>query len=139
MLTWLLIALIVFTLIVTYLFWIRPILKTKPSFATYYAREGSVWAALDIKFSGLKQKATTALVLVIGFVVSAYDAIVSFAAQAGFDWGHITTLSSKVPSWAWPLIGMALIKLVQYFRDLQDKRTAEVLVAKGIDPIVVKE
>src|ERR1035437_434126 len=139
MLNALLFVLIALTLLATYLLCIRPVLKTKPSFATYYAREGSVWTALNVKFAGLKQRMTTAAVLVTGFVVSSYDVIVSFAAQAGFDWGNMTTLSSKVPSWAWPLIGMALIKLVQYFRDLQDRRTADVLITKGINPIVEKE
>lgn len=136
MLNLLLFALILATLLAAYLFWIRPVLKTKPSFATYYAREESVWTALNIKFSGLKQKMTTALVMIAGFVVSAYDLIAPLAAQSGVD---VTKLTERVPPQVWPIIGMVLIGLVQYFRNLSDNRTNEVLVAKGIDPIVVKE
>ncbi len=134
MLTWLLVALIAFTLIVTYLFWIRPVLKTRPPFAAYYAEEGTLWAAFSAKFGGLKQKLTTALVMIAGFVVSAYDIIVPLAAQSGVD---VTKLTERVPPQMWPVIGMVLIGLVQYFRNLGDKRTAAVLVAKGIDPASV--
>src|SRR5450759_4364887 len=98
MLNLLLFALIVLTLLATYLFWIRPVLKTKPSFATYYAREDSVWTALNVKFAGLKQKMTTALVMIAGFVVSAYDLIAPLAAQSGVD---VTKLTERVPPQIW--------------------------------------
>ncbi len=136
MLTWLLVALILFTLVLTYLFWIRPVLKTRPSFAEFYAREDSFWAALSAKFGGLKQKLTTAFVMIAGFVVSAYDFLAPIFAQSGVD---VTTITSKIPPQAWPLIGMALIALVQYFRNIADKRVDEKLEARGIDPVVVKE
>jgi hypothetical protein len=134
MLNLLLFTLIVFTLIVTYLFWIRPVLKTKPSFAAYYAQEDSVWGAFSAKFGGLKQKLTTAFVMMAGFVVTSYDIIAPLAAQSGVD---VTKLTTRVPPQAWPIIGMVLIGLLQYFRYLGDKRTTEVLVAKGIDPASV--
>lgn len=136
MLNLLLFALILFTVVVTYLFWIRPVLKEKPSLSEYYDREGTLFAALNVKFAGIKQKATTAIVMIAGFVVSAYDFLAPLVAQSGVD---VTTLSSKVPPTLWPIIGMALIALVQWFRNLSDKRTEEVLESKGIDPIVVKE
>ena len=53
MLTWLLVTLIILTLIATYVFWIRPALKARPSFAEFYAREDSFWAALSAKFPRL--------------------------------------------------------------------------------------
>lgn len=123
MLTWLLVLLIVLTLIAIYVFWIRPVLKTRPSFAQYYAQADSFWAALDLKFNGLKQKLTTALVMGAGFVVSAYDFLAPLFAQAGVD---VTTILPKVPPQAWPLIGMALIALVQWFRNMADKRKQSV-------------
>lgn len=136
MLIWLLVILIVLTLIATYVFWVRPILKTRPSLAEYYAREDSLWAALSMKVSGLKQKLTTAIVMIAGFVVSAYDFLAPLVASSGVD---ITTITSKIPPQAWPLIGMALIALVQYFRNLGDKRTAAVLIENGIDPKEVEK
>lgn len=128
MLTWLLVVLIVLTLVATYVFWIRPILKTRPSLMQYYEREESLWAALSLKVSGLKQKLTTAVVMISGFVVSAYDFLAPLFAQSGVD---VTTITSKIPAQAWPLIGMALIALVQYFRNLGDKRAAADTDAKG--------
>lgn len=95
-----------------------------------------MWGAFSAKFSGLKQKLTTAVVMIAGFVVSSYDFIAPLASQSGVD---VTKLTERVPAQVWPIIGMVLIGLVQYFRNLSDKRTDEVLVAKGIDPIVVKE
>lgn len=124
MLTWLLVVLILLTLIATYVFWIRPILKTRPTFAEFYAREASIWTALQLKFGGIKQKMTTAFVMVSGFVVSAYDFLAPLFAQSGVD---VSTITSKIPPQAWPIIGMVLIGLVQYFRNLSDKRDA----AKG--------
>ncbi len=136
MLTWLLVVLIVFTLISTYAFWIRPVLKTRPSLAEFYAREDSFWAAISLKFGGLKQKLTTAFVMIAGFVVSAYDFLAPLFAQSGVD---VTTITSKIPPQAWPLIGMALMALVQYFRNLADKRIDQKLEDRGIDPVTVKE
>lgn len=121
MLTWLLLVLIVLTLISIYVFWIRPVLKTRPTLAQYYAAEENWWAALTLKFGGLKQKLTTAIVMAAGFVVSAYDFLAPLFVQSGVD---VTTISSKVPPQAWPLIGMALIALVQYFRNIADKKKA---------------
>lgn len=134
MLVLLFLGLLVVTLLVAYIGWIRPALKVQPTFASYYAKEDSLWAALSAKFAGLKQKLVTAAVLIMGFVVSAYDVIISATQASGFDWGNVSTLTSKVPAWAWPLIGMALIKLVQYFRDLGERRTIDALEQQGIDP-----
>src|SRR5690349_4981091 len=136
MLTSLLVALIAFALVAAYVFWIRPVLKTRPTFAEFYAREESFWKALSLKFGGIKQKLTTAFVMIAGFVVSAYDFLAPLFAQSGVD---VTTLTSRVPPKMWPLIGMALIALVQYFRNIADKRVDQKLAANGIDPAVVKE
>ena len=119
MTTLLLLFLIVFTLVTTYLFWIRPILKTKPSLMTYYAQERSIWSALYLKFDGFKQKLTTAIVGMAAFVVSTYDFLAPLFVQSGID---VTTISSHVPQKAWPIISFALIALVQYFRNLADKK-----------------
>jgi hypothetical protein len=84
--------------------------------------------------SGMKQWITTVMTFMVGFVVTAYDTIINLAQQTGFQWGNVQTITSRVPQWAWPMIGMALIGLVQWFREIQNRRTAEILESKGIDP-----
>lgn len=134
MLGWLLAVLIVLTAIAAYAFWIRPVLKKQPSLAAYYAQEESFWSALCLKLSGMRQWLTTIFTLAAGFVVTAYDAIVSLANQVGFQWGNVQLITAKVPSWAWPIIGMVLIGLVQWFRELGNRRVAALLAEKGVDP-----
>lgn len=135
MLNWLLVILIILTIIAAYVFWIRPALKLNPKFAEIYAREESFWAALGVKFKGIKQKLVTAFVMIAGFVVTSYDSVVSLAAQVGFDWGNVSTLTSKVPPAAWPVIGMVLIGTVQYFRNLSDKRVEQIATPAAAEEI----
>jgi hypothetical protein len=138
---WLLTGLIVSTLAATYVFWIRPLLKTTPTLGHFYAQEESFWQALNFKLGGLKQKLTTVAVMVTGFVVSAYDILAPLMEESGIQ---VETLTSKVPPQAWPVIGMVVIGLVQYFRKLSDKRDladalAPVTVDQAkIEPVVIK-
>ena len=44
------------TVVAVYWFWIRPILKSRPAFAEFYAREESVFTAVREKLKGIKQK-----------------------------------------------------------------------------------
>lgn len=131
---WLLIVLIIFTVATAYWFWIRPVLKKHPTFADYYAREEGFFSALKLKLSGMKQWLTTVATMSAGFVVTVYDTIISLADQAGFQWGNVQTITSRVPSWAWPIIGMALIGLVQWFREISNRRVAKVMQENGVDP-----
>lgn len=134
MLTWLLVILIILTAAAAYAFWIRPVLRKRPAFAEYYAQEESWWAAARLKLSGMKQWLTTVFTIAAGFVVTAYDAIISLAQQTGFQWGNVQTITSKVPSWAWPIIGMALIGMVQWFREIGNRRAEEAIRESGADP-----
>ena len=36
-----------------YLFWVRPILRSRPAFASFYAQAESFWAALRERFAGI--------------------------------------------------------------------------------------
>ncbi|MGH7175590.1 MAG: hypothetical protein ACREGR_04515 [Minisyncoccia bacterium] len=110
--------LIVATVVATYVFWIRPVLKTTPSLGYLYADEEAFFAALGRKFDGLKQKLVTAVVAAAAFVVSTYDFIAPLVAQSGVD---VTTLTDKVPAQAWPIIGIALVLLLQYLRKVGDR------------------
>jgi hypothetical protein len=61
------------------------------------------------KFAGIKQRLSTA-------VVSAASAIVS-----GYDFFDVRSIAAQVPSWACPLILIAVTAIMKYFRDLATK------------------
>lgn len=128
-------ALVIFTGVVAYVFGIRPSLKKNPAFKTLYASEDTLINALSAKFSGLKQKLATVFVSAIGFVVLAHDSVASLLQSAGIDpIAYGSQILPKVPSWAWPLATLAILWLVQYFRDLSDKQAranAEALLDAG--------
>lgn len=117
------------TLGTIYAFWLRPAFKEQPSLAYFYDQERSLWAAIKLKFGGLKQKLTVAAFTAAGIIVEAYDFIQPLVAQSGVD---VTTLTSKVPAQAWPIIGMAILGIVTYFRRLADRRHAAELEAANL-------
>lgn len=124
-------VLIAFTALVVYAFWLRPILRTTPGLRDVYDAEAGWLNALNLKFGGLKQKLTTIGLSAISFVVLAHDEIAPLVTQAGVDPSQILP---KVPAWAWPLITMAILALVQYFRNVADKAAranAEALLNAG--------
>ncbi len=95
------------TLVAVYWFWIRPILKSRPAFRELYDKEESLFAALREKFAGIKQKLSSAVVIAASAIVSGVD---------------VSSIAAQVPSWAWPLILIAVTAVMKYFRDLADKR-----------------
>jgi len=123
-------SLIVGTTAGFYWFWIRPILRINPSFKEFYEESDTRIEALRRKFAGLKQKLTTAFFFLIGIIVSGYDFFLTMAQASGYGLNDLSTLTDKVPPAAWPLIGMAVLALIQYLRNLNDARTnAEIVVA----------
>lgn len=108
-------------LIAVYWFWIRPILKSRPAFRELYKEEENFFAAARVKFAGIKQKLSSALVIAASAVVSAYDFFAPIV--SGID---VSPIAAKMPSWAWPLILITITGLYQLFRNLAEKRhTAE--------------
>ena len=87
------------TLIAIYWFWIRPILKSRASFHDLYEKEENFLAALREKFKGIKQKLSSAIVITASAAVTGYDFFAPIV--SGVD---VSSLTSEVPSWAWPLI-----------------------------------
>jgi|SRR5665213_27798 len=106
------------TMVAIYWFWIRPILKSRPAFRELYDKEANFFAALHEKFKGIKQKLSSAIVIAASTAVTGYDFFAPIV--SGVD---VSSLASKVPSWAWPLILISLTALFQFFRNLADKRT----------------
>jgi hypothetical protein len=105
------------TLVAVYWFWIRPILKSRPAFRELYEQEENFLAALREKFAGIKQKLSSAIVIAASAIVSGYDFFAPIV--SGVD---MSSIAAQVPSWAWPLILIAVTAVMKYFRDLADKR-----------------
>ncbi len=105
------------TLVAVYWFWIRPILKSRPAFREFYQEEENFFAALREKFAGIKQKLSSAIVIAASVLVSGYDFFAPIV--SGVD---VSSIAAQVPSWAWPLILIAVTAVLKYFRDLADKR-----------------
>lgn len=124
-------ALCVVTLIVGYIFFLRPALRQNPALKDLYDAEEGYFAAINAKLGGLKQKLTTIFVSLAGFLVLMHDEIAPFAAQVGVD---PSLILPKVPVWAWPLLSIGILWLVQYFRELSDRQAranAEALLNAG--------
>jgi hypothetical protein len=105
------------TLVAVYRFWIRPILKSRPAFHELYQKEENFFAAVREKFAGIKQKLSSAIVIAASGIVTGYDFFAPIV--SGVD---VSSIAAQVPSWAWPLILIAVTALVQFFRNLADKR-----------------
>jgi hypothetical protein len=87
------------TMVAVHWFWIRPILKSRPAFAEFYAREESVFAAAREKLKGIKQKLSSVIVIAASVAVSGYDFITPIV--GGVD---VSSIAAQVPSWAWPIV-----------------------------------
>ncbi|MDI3469875.1 MAG: hypothetical protein OJF62_001938 [Pseudolabrys sp.] len=105
------------TLVAVYWFWIRPILRSRPAFRELYQEEENFLAALREKFAGIKQKLSSAIVIAASAIVSGYDFFAPIV--SGVD---VSSIAAQVPSWAWPLILIAVTAVMKYFRDLADRR-----------------
>jgi len=105
------------TLVAVYWFWIRPILKSRPAFRDLYEKEENFIAAVRAKFAGIKQKLSSAVVIAASAIVSGYDFFAPIV--SGID---VSSIAAQVPSWAWPLILIAVTAVMKYFRDLADRR-----------------
>jgi hypothetical protein len=105
------------TLVAIYAFWIRPILQSRPAFRELYDKEKSVFGALRQKLKGIKQKLSSAIVIIASAAVTGYDFFAPIV--SGVD---VSGLTSRVPSWAWPLVLISVTALFQFLRNLADKR-----------------
>ena len=59
------------TLVAVYAFWIRPILQSRPAFRDLYDKEENFFAALREKLKGIKQKLSSAIVIMASAAVTA--------------------------------------------------------------------
>jgi hypothetical protein len=105
------------TLVAIYVFWIRPILQSRPRFRELYKKEASFFAAVGEKLKGIKQKLSSAIVIIASAAVTGYDFFAPIVSSV-----DVSSLTSKVPSWAWPLVLISLTAFFQFLRNLADKR-----------------
>jgi hypothetical protein len=110
------------TVVAVYWFWIRPILKSRPAFAEFYANEESIFLALREKLKGIKQKLSSVIVIAASAAVSGYDFITPII--SGVD---VSSIAAQVPSWAWPIVLICITALFQLLRNLADSRHKEEL------------
>jgi hypothetical protein len=67
-------------IVAAYVYWVRPVLRSRPELKEFYDRSGGVWGALRLRFAGIKTRLL---------------AVVSMAAAAIV---RCTTSSSPTPS-----------------------------------------
>ena len=112
------------TLVAVYWFWICPILKSRPALREFYKREESALAALREKLKGIKQKLSSAIVIVASAAISAYDFLTPIV--SGVD---VSSIAAQVPSWAWPIVLIVVTALFQFLRNLADRRHKDEVAA----------
>lgn len=98
------------TLLAIYAFWIRPILQSRPAFRELYDKEENLFVALREKLKGIKQKLSSAIVIIASAAVTGYDFFAPI--MSGVD---VSGITSRVPSWAWPLILISVTALFQFW------------------------
>jgi hypothetical protein len=74
---------------------VRPILQSRPAFRELYQKEENFYVALREKLKGIKQKLSSAIVIIASAAVSGYDFFAPIV--SGVD---VSSLTSRVPSWA---------------------------------------
>lgn len=93
------IGFLVLSLIFAYWYWIRPVLRERPGCLEFYNHTDNFWAAVNIRFQGLKGKIATGVAKAATIIVLLHDQVIP--AATGVDW---SPLVGQVPGWAWPLI-----------------------------------
>jgi membrane protein implicated in regulation of membrane protease activity len=119
----LIIAQIVFFVVVivlAYLYWIRPVLRSRPELKDVYDRSDGLLSALRLRFAGIKTLLTAALGMAASAIVALHDFLLPLA--TGVDW---TPVRDLLPAWTWPFILFAMFALISLFRQMTDRRLQE--------------
>jgi hypothetical protein len=108
----------VVSLVLAYFYWIRPILKTRPGCASFYASTDSWLAAIRLRFQGIKGHIATGIAKAAALIVLVHDQVLPYA--TGVDW---TPIVSQVPGWSWPLITFGAFFFIGKCREWAEERT----------------
>lgn len=111
------------TVVLVYAYWIRPILQKTPKFSELYAREGKFFSAFSGRFAGIKQRLTAAFIYLSGILVVLHDYLAPRLTGVNFE-PIFPKIVHAIPPEGWPLVGIAITGLMDWFRFLNDKRLA---------------
>jgi membrane protein implicated in regulation of membrane protease activity len=110
----------VIVIVLAYLYWIRPLLHSRPELKDVYARSDGLWSALRLRFAGIKTLLTAAIGMAASAIVALHDFLLPLA--TGVDW---TPVRDLLPAWAWPFILFAMFALISAFRRMTERRQPE--------------
>ena len=116
---WLLILASVVTIVVVWFFWINPVLKMTPAFSELYESHGKFSTAAREKFAGIKQRLTVAMSFAASAIVFLWDFFYPIVTSV-----DTSAITSRVPSWLYPLIMIGVLGLIAMFRNFADRRGA---------------
>jgi membrane protein implicated in regulation of membrane protease activity len=110
----------VVVIVLAYLYWIRPVLRSRPELKDVYDRSDGLLSALRLRFAGIKTLLTAALGMAASAIVALHDFLLPLA--TGVDW---TPVRDLLPAWTWPFILFAMFALISLFRQMTDRRLQE--------------
>jgi hypothetical protein len=110
----------ILALLGAYVYWVRPVLHSRPELKAFYAQTDSWRAAIRLCFAGIKGKLLTAVSMAATAIVAFHDFILANA--FGIDW---TPVQGLLPAWAWSFILFADFWLISKFRQMTDRRQAQ--------------
>lgn len=111
------IAFAVVPIVAVYWLMIRPALVKNPTFAVIFADEQSIIRALRRKVAGAKQRIAGGAIVAASAIVEMHDFVAPAISSV-----DLTPLTKMLPDYAWPLISIAGVLLLQYLRGRADKR-----------------
>jgi hypothetical protein len=103
-----------------YVYWVRPVLRSRPELKQFHDRSDGYWGALRLRFAGIKTRLLAVVSMAAAAIVALHDFI--FANAFGIDW---TPVRDLLPAWAWPFILFADFWLISKFRLMTDRRRQE--------------
>lgn len=105
------------SVVLGYLFWVRPYLKTRPGCIHFYERTDSIWSAIRLRFQGIKGQIATGLAKGAAVVLMLHDQLIPYV--TGVDW---TPITQNVPPMAWPIITFAAFWFIGKCREWAESR-----------------
>ena len=110
----------VIALLGAYVYWVRPVLRSRLGLRSFYAQTDLWLAAIRLRFAGIKGKLVAAISMAATAIVAFHDFILANAFS--IDW---TPVHDLLPAWAWPFILFADFWLISKFRQMTDRRQAQ--------------
>jgi hypothetical protein len=107
-------------IVAAYLYWVRPVLRSRPELKQVYDRSDGLRGALRLRFAGIKTRLLAVVSMAAAAIVVLHDFVLANA--FGIDW---TPVRDLLPAWAWPFILFADFWLISKFRLMTDRRRQE--------------